>query len=216
MSDINPNEDSDFELFEEAGGSEPAISPEPAAPAPKGNRPFVLAAGIIGGIILIGLIALGAYNLVIGPRQEAARQEQAAQILAQNIATAQAATQAVIALQATEDAAKAPKPTSTLLAPTKPEPTKPQSTSTTAPTSVLAQATQTPPVAGGTLTSLQLTATMGSLQTQLAAANTGTPRATSLPTTGFADEVGLPGMIGLAAVFVAIILVMRGLRNREK
>lgn len=210
MSDINPNEDSDFELFEEAGGSEPAIAPEPTAPAPKGNRPFILAAGIIGGVILLGVIGLGIYNLVLGPQQQAARQEQAAQILAQNTATAQAATQVAAALQATDDAAKAPKPTSTLRPPTQVLPT-----STIAPTSVLAQASPTPPIAGGTLTSPQLTATTGALQTQLAAASAGTARPTSLPTTGFADEVGLPGMIGLAAVFVVIILVVRGIRNRK-
>ena len=211
MSDINPNEDSDFELFEEAGGSEPAISPEPVSPAPRGNRSFVLAAGITGGVILIGLIGLLGYNLVIGPQQQAARQQKAAQVLAENTATAQAATEVAAAIQATEDAAKAPKPTSTLRPATQVVPT-----STLAPTSVLAQAnTATPPVAGGTLTSLQLTATMGSLQTQLAAAGSGTPRATSLPTTGFADEVGLPGLIGLAVVFVAIILVVRGLRSRK-
>jgi hypothetical protein len=210
MSDINPNEDSDFELFEEAGGSEPAIAPEPTTPAPKGNRPFILTAGIIGGVILLGVIGLGIYNLVLGPQQQAARQEQAAQILAQNTATAQAATQVAAALQATDEAAKAPKPTSTLRPPTQVLPT-----STIAPTSVLAQASPTPPIAGGTLTSPQLTATTGALQTQLAAASAGTARPTSLPTTGFADEVGLPGMIGLAAVFVVIILVVRGLRNRK-
>ena len=113
MSDINPNEDSDFELFEEAGGSEPAIAPEPASPAPKGNRPFVLAAGITGGVILLGLIGLLGYNLVIGPQQQAARQQRAAQVLAENTATAQAATDVVAALQATENAAKAPLATST-------------------------------------------------------------------------------------------------------
>ena len=217
MSDNNPNEDSDFELFEEAGGSEPAVQPEPSAPAPRGNRSFALAAGITGGIVLIGLIALGVYNLVIGPRQQAALQEQAAQILAQNTATAQAATRSAESLIATENAAKVPKPTNTQMAPTQAPPTATQETvATQAPTSVLAQAASpTPPIAGGTLTGPQMTATMGVLQTQLAAVSSATPRATSLPTTGFADEVGLPGMIGLAAVFVVIILVVRGLRNRK-
>jgi len=212
MSDINPNEDSDFELFEEAGGSEPAISPEPVSPAPKGNRSFALAAGITGGVILIGLIGLLGYNLVIGPQRQAAREQTAAQVLAENTATAQAATEAVAAIQATEDAAKAPQatPTSTQVPATAIPPV-----ATKEPTKVLAQASPTPPVAGGTLTSPQLTATMGSLQTQLAAVSSATPRATSLPTTGFADEVGLPGLIGLAAVFVAIILVVRGLRSRK-
>jgi hypothetical protein len=216
MSDINPNEDSDFELFEEAGGSEPAIAPEPASPAPKGNRPFVLAAGITGGIIVLGLIGLLGYNLVIGPQQQAARQQRAAQVLSENTATAQAATDVVAALQATENAAKAPQTTSTS---TQAPATALPPVATKEPTKVLAQASPTPPVAGaitgGTLTSPEMTATMGSLQTQLASASSATPRATSLPTTGFADEVGLPGLIGLAAVFVAIILVVRGLRSRK-
>ena len=43
----------------------------------------------------------------------------------------------------------------------------------------------------------------------------GTPQATStaLPTTGFADEVGLPGLFGLAAVLVVVIFLARRART---
>lgn len=218
MSDINPNEDSDFELFEEAGDSQPTMPPEPDGPEPKGNRSFALTAGIIGGIIVLGIIALLVYNLMIAPRQQELHQQQAAQILVNNTRTAQAATLAAEAIKSTQDAANAPKPTLTVLPTDLPtQAASPTSApATKAPTSVLAQPSSTPPLAGGgTLTAPQLTATMGALQTQLAAVSSSTARPTSLPTTGFADEVGLPGLIGLAAIFVVVILVVRGIRTRK-
>jgi LPXTG-motif cell wall-anchored protein len=33
-----------------------------------------------------------------------------------------------------------------------------------------------------------------------------------LPTTGFADEVGLPGLLGLAALLIIVIVITRRLR----
>ena len=209
MPDNDPTENSDFELFEEAGGSEPAGAPAPA-PAGKPNRPFLMTIGIIGGLFLIGLIALGVYGLVILPQRNAIRQSQIAEALARNTATALAATESSAAFLSTQEAAKAPLPTSTLRPPTVAVPT-----STVAPTSVLAQASPTPGISGATLSAPQMTATMAVLKTQLAQAATGTPRATSLPTTGFADEAGLPGLIGLAAVFVVVILVARRLRSHR-
>jgi LPXTG-motif cell wall-anchored protein len=47
-----------------------------------------------------------------------------------------------------------------------------------------------------------------------AATPTRTPTPTALPTTGFGDEVGLPGLAGLAAVFLAVIILSRRLRTR--
>ena len=35
---------------------------------------------------------------------------------------------------------------------------------------------------------------------------------TALPTTGFADEVGMPGLLALAVVFVVVIFLVRRLR----
>ena len=51
--------------------------------------------------------------------------------------------------------------------------------------------------------------------TELAAAQGGgggTPTATALPATGFADEVGLPGLVILALLLVVVVIVSRRLR----
>jgi hypothetical protein len=60
-----------------------------------------------------------------------------------------------------------------------------------------------------------LTATMAVLQTQVAAnlTLTATYQATAMPRTGFADQFGLPGLIVLALVLVAVILLARRLRR---
>jgi LPXTG-motif cell wall-anchored protein len=60
-------------------------------------------------------------------------------------------------------------------------------------------------------------ATVQALQTQVALGGNGTttPQATStaLPKTGFADEYGIPGVLGLAAVLIAVIFLSRKLRT---
>jgi hypothetical protein len=59
------------------------------------------------------------------------------------------------------------------------------------------------------------TATVSALLTQAAAAKqTGTapPTATGLPTTGFAEDIGLPSLLGLALVFIIVIFLVRRLR----
>jgi hypothetical protein len=64
-------------------------------------------------------------------------------------------------------------------------------------------------------------ATVQALQTQMALAQGGAngtatavaAQATVLPESGFADEVGLPGMVGLAAVLIAVIFLARKLRT---
>lgn len=38
------------------------------------------------------------------------------------------------------------------------------------------------------------------------------PTATALPTTGFADEVGLPGLLAMAAVLLIVIFLARRMR----
>jgi LPXTG-motif cell wall-anchored protein len=76
-------------------------------------------------------------------------------------------------------------------------------------------ATSTPVVAGAQLSASEL-ATVQALQTQMAATGgNGTPTVTStaLPTTGFADEYGLPGMVGLAVILIAVIFLSRKLRT---
>lgn len=110
---------------------------------------------------------------------------------------------------------------------------EPHSADTAAPTAVNPggkaetpgpNATLTTPAPGGTTVAQAATlspgqartATLAVLLTQVAgqraqgAATGATP--TALPSTGFADEVGLPGLFGLALALVALIFIARGLR----
>jgi LPXTG-motif cell wall-anchored protein len=74
--------------------------------------------------------------------------------------------------------------------------------------------TSTPVVGGGVLSTSELQ-TVQALQTQIAKQASGTPAATStqLPTTGVADEYGLPGLVGLAVILIAVVFLSRKLRT---
>jgi type II secretory pathway pseudopilin PulG len=171
------------------------------APDPErkpSNRNFIIAIAVVGAIFILSLILL----LLLGPgllaNQQAAQQEQAAQINAANTATAMAATALVQAQQATQ-LAKTVAPTKTPVIPTK--------------TPVVVVQASTPGTGSG-LSASEL-ATVSALQTQMAGTGGGAtpgPTSTALPTSGFADEVGLPMMAGLALVLVVVILLSRKLR----
>ena len=197
MTEFNDNQ---FEEFEE----EPQASPEPSRPG--GNRNFILAIGILGAISLLTLIVLIVVGLVILPARNAARLQQAAVINAGNTATAQAATQLALAQQQTLSVV----PTETMTPSASPVPSS-------TPVVAVATATLAPTAALGTPQSQQdlsaRTQTVAALLTQ-AAGGTRTPtqRSTALPTTGFADEVGLPALIGLAVLLVVVIFLVRRVR----
>ncbi|HUV29136.1 MAG TPA: LPXTG cell wall anchor domain-containing protein, partial [Anaerolineales bacterium] len=58
------------------------------------------------------------------------------------------------------------------------------------------------------------TATVSALLTEAASGRlTPTPTASSLPDTGFAEDVGIPAMVGLALLLVVIIFLARRLRT---
>jgi LPXTG-motif cell wall-anchored protein len=58
------------------------------------------------------------------------------------------------------------------------------------------------------------TATVSALLTQAAStATTRTPTVTALPVTGFAEDVGVPGLVGLALVLIVVIFLARRLRT---
>jgi len=174
------------------GDPEPEYTPEPEN-KPSGKN-FLLAIAIIG-VILIGALVL---LLLVAPKiiaqQQASQMEQVAQINAANTATALAATNQVIADMVTST----PLPTTVL-------PTK---------TPVIVFATSTPAGAQSTLSADEL-ATVHALQTKMAGGGdtTPVPTSTALPNTGFADDFGLPGVFGLAAVLIAVIFISRKLRT---
>jgi hypothetical protein len=162
------------------------------------NRTFLIAVGILAGIILIAVACLVAVYLFGRGGTNTAQQSAAATANAANT-TATAAAFINQALTATFDAS--------ILASTTP------TASNTAVVNV-ATATNTPdPNALGVGTAAAATATVGAALTQAAIAQqTIIVTTTALPNTGFADDVGLPGLVVMALVFVIVILLARRLR----
>lgn len=204
MSDFNTDNDFDnleeFEEYPEEGGEE--------RPPRASNRNFKIVLAIIGAIIVVILIAVVIYFAVIAPNQSQAiaRQQTADAIKRTNDAIAFNATATAVMEQT-----KAAGLSLTLAA-------KPTDTPQPSPTAVVVFPTETPTA---TNTSLPLpqatqdfinTQTAVALATQSAGQATITPTATGLPGTGFADEVGLPMMIGMAIVLLAVIIAARRLR----
>jgi len=175
------------------------VNLEPAAPPPEqSNRTFAIVAGIMAGVVLISIILMAAYALLYLPRQKAAQSGMAATIMAQNAAINQAMTMTMLANQLATQV-QAAQATSTLF----PSPTLPAS-----PTPVLAQASSTPGIEAA------MTATWSAMSTQIAR-GIRTPTATassSMPRSGFADEVGLPGLLATSLILVVVILLARRLR----
>ncbi len=161
------------------------------APPPEesSNRTFLVAAGILGGIVLLSIACLAGYALLILPSQRANQQQAATAQAVQNLQVAQALT-------ATAEALSIPTATIT------PPPTQ---------TPLIAQATATATVA--TNTPDPATATVAAALTQAALAQlTHVPTSTALPGTGFADEYGAPGLVIMGMALIGVIFLARRLR----
>ncbi len=191
---INDFDDLDFE---EVGGEE-TISTSRGS-----NRTFLIVAGILGGILLLALLAIAAYAVLILPARDTGQQTQAAEIIATNTAIAEQAQLTAIAKQVTMT------PTNTATLPPTETPTlTPSSTSTP-----LLAPTNTPEPVEGT-PDPAATETVAALLTQQAGgATTLVPTATALPDTGFADDFGVPGLVLIAGVLLVIIILSRRLRS---
>ena len=168
------------------------------------NRTFLIVAGILGGILLIALLAIAAYAILILPGRDTGQQTQVAAINATNTAVAEEAQLTAIAKQITMT------PTNTATLPPTDTPT-PTLTPTRTSTPVLAP-TNTPDDSDpGPATS-----TVSALLTQQAgggAGGTPIPTATALPATGFADDFGVPGLLLVAGVLMVVIILSRRLRS---
>lgn len=178
---------------------------EPEPPKRRGNRTFLIAIAIVGIIFVIALILL----LLVAPKlladQRLAQQEQAAQINAANTATAMYATSMAQLAQATKTPTISVVAAAGGAAPTK--------------TPVVVIQQNTPMGVGGSGLSASELATVSALQTEMAGRGvSGTPgvSATALPSAGFADDVGLPMMAGLAIILVAVIVLSRRLRTNTR
>ncbi len=179
-------EEPNFDNFDEA----------PLPEESSNNRTFLIAVGILGGIILISIACLvGVY--LFGSQTRSAQQAQAATDATQ---TALAASSFINdALTATFEASILP--TATL---------EPSATSVVN----VATATETPdPNAASGGTPAAATATVGAALTQAAIAQlTIVPTSTALPKTGFMDDYGVPGLTVMALAFIIVILLARRLR----
>jgi hypothetical protein len=158
-------------------------------PEESGNRTFQLIAGILGGLVFLGILCIAGYLFF----RNSSNQQNQLTVEAQNTqqaATIQAGvTQTFIAQSLTQTAAV---------------------TNTVPPTStpVIAEATST-----FTATTNPATATVAAAFTQIAnSTQTIIPTSTALPNTGFADDVGAPGLILIAIVLVGVIFLVRRLR----
>ena len=182
----------DFDVDDNEFDLEPEDSPSQEE---SGNRTFYIAAGVIGGGLLLALICLALYALVLNPQRRDQQATEVAAINAQNTQVAQAAIETGLAAQFTAT------PTTTPIPPT--------ATASPSPTLVIAPATEI--IASPTI---DRTATVSALLTEAAAGRlTPTPTASALPDTGFAEDVGIPAMVGLALVLVVVIFLTRRLRT---
>ena len=179
--------DDNVDTFDDGDGNPPEES---------NNRTFLFIAGGLGVLVLLGLCAVAGYFLLnrnSTQQTELTAQAQATQQQATIIAglTQNAQSQAL-----TQAAAVTPTvlPSNT--------PVIAQATATVSPTPNPATAT-----VGAAFTQIAQVATVSTV-------TTGTVIATStaLPNTGFADDVGLPGMFALAFALVIVIFLVRRLR----
>jgi hypothetical protein len=175
------------------------------APLPEesnNNRTFMIAVGILGGIILISVACLGAVYLYSRQNNTVAQQADVANAATATAAAAMATVEQ--ALTATFEASILPTTTVT------PPPTLTPPVAPASPTSTPDPAN---PV-GLAGTQFAATATVGAAYTQAAAAQlTVVPTTTALPNGGFADDYGLPGLVVMALAFVIVILFARRLRT---
>jgi hypothetical protein len=174
-------------------------TPEPSETPPQetGNRTFVAVAVGLGAIMLLTLACIIIYGMVYLPSANKSKQTQAAQAFAQQTAISISSEQTMVALIPTAT------DTATFV------PTKAPATAT-ATLVVVKQATASPTPPPGD----PATQTVAALYTKAALTQTALASApTALPTSGFADQVGLPGLLLLGGVLIVVIFLARRLRT---
>lgn len=159
------------------------------------NRTFLIAAGILGGIILISVACLVMF--ILFNRNKTANTDAASGAATE---TAQASSNFINdALTSTASA---------VMLPTATEP--PTATAVVnLPTATATSAAN----ANGAATQVAATSTVAAALTQAAIAQlTIVPTTTALPQTGFVEDVGIPGLTVMALAFIIVILMARRLR----
>jgi len=186
-----------------------------ALPEESGNRTFLILAGVIGGAIILTIICIVIFVMFVLPQQRADQAAQDKAVMEQETEVAmiieQTSTSAAmtsIAAAFTHTPTQTQMPTDT-----------PVSTSTEAPpTPVVAVGTSEKDAINATATALQATANHNALMLEatLTAQFTATPTLvdpSALPEGGFADRVGLPVMVGFAALLIVVIILARRMRT---
>ena len=206
-----------FDNEEEETLSTRPIRREPGDRSRPTSRNFWLVAGVLAAVFIVIVIILTVLAFWVLPRNQQARLEEAALINAHNTATARSATDFAIAQAQIETATTAPtdtiEPTNTpivLLA---------TETSQTSPTQEAGTGAQLDdPARTATVAALLTQAAAGTITTE-GTAITGqqggaTPGVTStaLPQSGLAEDIGLPGMFGIALALVFVIFLVRRVR----
>jgi len=162
---------------------------EPNPPEESSNRTFLLIAGILGGLVFLGLLCIAGYLFFRNSANQQNDLTAIAQVTQQQATVQAGVTQTSIAQNLSQTAAV---------------------TNTVPPTNtpVIAEATAT-----SSPTPAPATATVAAAFTQLAnSTQTIIPTSTALPNTGFVDDFGAPGLMLIAVALVAVIFLVRRLR----
>jgi hypothetical protein len=186
---------------------------EEKPPENNGNRTFFIVAGTLAGIMVLALLCIGAVALYRYLPGQRAAQELASTQAAQDTAVAISAnlTASVPTVTSTKrptfTPTNTPAPTNTpviVLVPTK-SPTLEMAVATRD-----ALLTQTAVHAFVTVTSGAPQATSSGVPQ---ATTSPKPTVTALPGTGFADEIGAPGLIAVGFLLVVVMFIVRKLRT---
>lgn len=198
-------EDLDTERIEEE---------EIAPPEESSNRTFFIIAGVLGAIALLALICIAGYALIYLPQRSNTQNAQRSTLEAQN-------TEVQRIINATSTAAELAKIEAAYTATPTITPIPPTATATASQTPVVAIPTTAVGEVGlGTMgpdmaTATALHATLDANATLYAATLTARPLQPTeyVPDTGFADNVGLPLLLGMAILLVAVIFIARRFRT---
>ena len=177
----------------------PDVEEEGGTPEEASNRTFLIVAGVFGAIVVLSLICLVLFVVFKVLPERSNKSKEATQSAQRNQDIMKGVTQTVIARAWTATPTTKPSPL-----PVTPTP-KVTDTPVIKPSS-----TPTSPNAA-TLEYLYKMAT----ETKAALGKpspTVTPKST-LTGTGFADQVGAPALLGLAAVLIVVIFLARRLRT---
>jgi hypothetical protein len=165
---------------------------DPNPPEESNNRTFLLFAGILGGLVFLGLLCIAGYLFFRNSTNQQNDATAIAQVTQQQATVQAGVTQTLISQNQTQTAAV------TNTVPPSSTPVIAAATATSSPTSAPATVT----IAAG------LTQVANTTQTVI-------PTSTALPNTGFADDIGAPGLMLVAIALVAVIFLIRRLRASQ-